>query len=97
VVQQQVLYLFQEVLTNVAKHAKAQQVGIDLLWSETALTVKLSDDGQGFDPEIIQPEGHFGLMLMRERAREINGRLTLTSNPAAGTNLTLWLPLDLVV
>ena len=97
VVQQQVLYFFQEALTNVAKHAKAQQVGIDLLWSEAALTIKLSDDGQGFDPEIIQPDGHFGLMLMRERVREINGRLTLTSNPAAGTNLTLWLPLDLVV
>jgi signal transduction histidine kinase len=97
IVQQQVLYLFQEALTNVARHAKAQQVWIELHWSDTALTVEFSDDGQGFDPENGQPEGRFGLMLMRQRAKELNGRLTLASNSAAGTDLTLWLPLELAV
>jgi PAS domain S-box-containing protein len=96
VVQQQLLYLFQEALVNVEKHAEAKSVDINLVWGEDTLTVSLSDDGKGFDPERIQSEGHFGLAIMQERAREINGQLTLTSGPDSGTLLVLRLPLDAV-
>ncbi len=94
IVQQQLLYIFQEALINVERHAGAQQVDINLVWGEDTLMVSLSDDGKGFDPEGIRPKGRFGLAIMQERAREINGQLTLTSCPNTGTLLVLRLPLD---
>ncbi len=97
IVQQQILYLFQEALTNVAKHADAHGVRINLLWLEKALKITLADDGRGFEPKFIQTEGHFGLVIMHERAEEINGHLTIISHPDVGTEVILQLPLDPVV
>jgi PAS domain S-box-containing protein len=93
IVQHQVLYIFQEALNNVVRHANARQVGLKLAWSEDSLTVILSDDGCGFDPNTSPPEGHFGLTIMQERAEEIKGFLSITSRPNVGTELTLRLPL----
>jgi PAS domain S-box-containing protein len=92
IVQQQVLYLCQEALVNVERHADAGQVDIDLAWGEDSLTLSLSDDGKGFDPEGVRCDRHFGLAIMHERAQEINGQLTLTSCPDMGTELVLRLP-----
>jgi signal transduction histidine kinase len=58
------------------------------------LTITLADDGKGFDPYAVGGNGHFGLAIMQDRAREINGRLTLTSRPGGGTQVALCLPLD---
>jgi signal transduction histidine kinase len=94
VVQQQLLYLFQEALNNVAKHAGAGQVDIGLSWTEDTLTATLADDGCGFDVENLQgAPGHYGLRIMRERAQEINGQLTFNSRPGYGTQILLRLPL----
>lgn len=93
-VQRQLLYLVREALTNVEKHAQARRVEIDLDWSADALTLVLADDGQGFEPDELMPNGHFGLEIMRERAREIKGQLAIHSSPDAGTKVRLLLPLD---
>lgn len=93
-IQHEVLSLFQEALANIAKHARARHVGILLIWAADALTIKLLDDGRGFEPEAIQPNGHLGLTIMQERAEEINATLTLTSRPDTGTQVTLQLPLS---
>ena len=92
-VRHQVLDIFREALANVEKHANAQRVVIDLQWAEDMLRIDFVDDGQGFDPDAIVSNGHFGLAIMRERAEEIGGRLTLVSRPNLGTELTLQLPL----
>jgi two-component system nitrate/nitrite sensor histidine kinase NarX len=92
--QHQVLYLIRESLTNVAKHAQARRVVIHLCWTAGNLTIKLADDGRGFEPAGIQPNGHLGLAIMQERAMQINGFLKLESYPGFGAELTLWLPLD---
>ncbi len=96
VIQQQVLYICQEALINVEKHANALQVDINLQWTEDTLTIDLSDDGRGFETKVPQPDGHFGLTIMQERAEEIKGLLSITSNPGSGTELTLRLPLTLI-
>jgi len=93
-VQRQLLYLVREALTNVEKHAQARRVEIDLDWSADALTLALADDGQGFELDELMPNGHFGLEIMRERAREIQGQLAIHSSPDAGTRVRLLLPLD---
>jgi signal transduction histidine kinase len=92
-VQSEILYLFQEALTNAARHADATRVSIRLVWAEDSLTIQLLDNGRGFVPESLPVNGHHGLSIMQERAKEINGRLVLLSHPNVGTELTLWLPL----
>ncbi len=94
VVQQQILFLFREALNNAVKHADAQQVGITLSWGESALTITMTDDGCGFGVGDLAGDGHYGLRMMQERADEINGQLTLSSRPDAGTQVTLRVPLS---
>jgi PAS domain S-box-containing protein len=93
IVQHQALYIFQEALSNVVRHANAQHVDLKLVWTEDILTIILADDGCGFDPNTSLADGHYGLTIMQERAEEINGFLSITSRPTVGTELTLRLPL----
>lgn len=76
----------QEALTNVRRHARATTVTVDLV--QDRLTI--SDDGDGFDPDL--PQGGYGLRGMRARAEQIGARLTVTSAPGAGTTITLDVP-----
>lgn len=78
----------QEALNNVAKHAKASRVDIDLQDDGTVIELRIRDDGKGFEPEQIF-SGHYGLSMMRERAELAGIRLTITSQPGHGTELVM--------
>jgi two-component system nitrate/nitrite sensor histidine kinase NarX len=78
----------QEALNNVAKHAKASQVEIHLKEEGAEIELRISDDGQGFDPNQTL-SGHYGLSMMRERAQTVGAQLTVTSQPGHGTELTI--------
>jgi two-component system nitrate/nitrite sensor histidine kinase NarX len=78
----------QEALNNVAKHAKASRVQIDLNHEGTAIELRIRDDGKGFDPEQTV-SGHYGLGMMRERAEAVGALLTVTSQPGRGTELVM--------
>jgi PAS domain S-box-containing protein len=82
----------QEALNNIAKHAKASQVDIDLKQAGALFELHIRDDGQGF--ELKQPlPGHFGLSMMRERAEGVGAHLSIKSQPGHGTDLMLsWTP-----
>lgn len=84
--------VFQEALTNVARHAQAQHVWVQLSVQADTLQLQLRDDGCGFDSQ--KPGAHaLGLLSMSERTREIGGELQLASRPGQGTQLTLTAPL----
>lgn len=78
----------QEALNNVAKHAKASRVEIDLRHEGTSIELRIRDDGIGFDPEQTV-SGHYGLGMMRERAEAVGALLTVTSQPDHGTELVM--------
>lgn len=78
----------QEATHNAVKHARARHLALSLLPGSAGWTLRVRDDGQGFDPASTRP-GSLGLKSMRERAALIGGRLTLESVPGAGTTLTL--------
>jgi signal transduction histidine kinase len=78
----------QEALYNVAKHAKASQVEIDLKQEGAVIELRIRDDGQGFDPKQTF-SGHYGLSMMRERAEAARALLSVTSQPGHGTELTI--------
>lgn len=71
--------LVQESLTNVAKHAQAERVRVEVGLEYDVVRVEVTDDGRGFDPE-ADAEG-FGLVGMRERVALAHGRLTIDSEP----------------
>ncbi len=80
-----------ETLHNVVKHAKARNVMLELRIQDHELTLRISDDGVGFEVDRDYP-GHFGLRGIRERLDRVGGRLELFSGPGLGTRLVAALP-----
>ncbi|GAB3413454.1 sensor histidine kinase [Flindersiella endophytica] len=79
----------QEALTNVRKHARASLVEVTLTYGDDQTSVEVSDDGVGFDVDAA--EG-FGLRGMRNRVRQVEGRLEVTSRPGQGTSVKVVVP-----
>ena len=85
----------QEALNNVVKHATASRVMINLSVDETAVCLRVEDDGVGFEPKKgngRSPNG-LGLRTMQERAEALRGRLEIHSTPGQGTAVKARLPL----
>jgi signal transduction histidine kinase len=77
-------------MTNVLKHAEAQQMEIRLVFGSDTVSLSIADDGAGFDPR-AQHEG-FGLLGMRERAERIGAHLLVSSRPGHGTRIETVIP-----
>ena len=80
----------QEALTNVLRHAEAQQVVVVLDASGGELCLSVTDDGRGFDPS--RTPG-LGLVTMRERAQQLGGRFEIDAGDIGGTVVRAWLPM----
>ena len=78
--------IVQEGLTNIVKHARAQQVRLQLTSSAAIVTLNLEDNGQGFDVE--QTKSGFGLQSMRDRAESVSGTFTVNSSTQKATHGT---------
>jgi PAS domain S-box-containing protein len=91
-VQTQLFRCVQEAFTNVARHAAASRVELEVAADPDGVTVSVTDDGRGFDTASV-PERSLGLVGMRERARLVGGELLLESGPGEGTRITVRLPL----
>jgi len=83
--------IFKEAINNAAKYSKANTVEIDLQQQNDTLLLRVKDDGQGFEEQKVNAGN--GLRNLRERAKEVNGTITLTSAKNKGTELELQLPL----
>jgi len=88
-----VFRIFQESLTNVARHAHATRVEARLERQNNRITFHVSDNGEGFDPEKAKANKSLGLVGMQERAFLLNGDLKIAGVPGAGTTMTLTIPL----
>jgi PAS domain S-box-containing protein len=84
----------QEALTNVARHAFATRVKIDLQVKGSLLTLTVSDNGRGFNPQKLEESDCLGLAGMRERASLLGGNLEMQSKPGKGTRVYFRLPLE---
>jgi len=89
----QIFFIFREGLSNVEKHARAGRVQVDLLWGTYDVTLRIQDDGQGFDVHPIERKKHFGLDFMRQRVQELNGHFSIHSTPGIGTELIIQIPI----
>lgn len=94
VVENNLLRLGQEAITNATKHAQAKSIRVALHFGEKQFQLAVEDDGAGFDTaHPPASEGGFGLVGMRERAQELKGELNIRSQPGQGTKVQLNVPL----
>jgi ligand-binding sensor domain-containing protein/two-component sensor histidine kinase len=85
------LLIFKEAVTNIARHAQANHVRVEMGIEKRAIRLVISDDGQGFDPQ-ARSDGH-GLQSLRQRAAELQGTLEIESAPGRGTTVQVIAPI----
>jgi signal transduction histidine kinase len=87
------LRLAQEAITNALKHAQAPHINITLTFSARQVKLCVKDDGQGFD--LTQQALHYGLgiRIMKERVANMDGQLTIVSQPGQGTLVMVRVPM----
>jgi two-component system, NarL family, sensor kinase len=83
--------LVQEALNNVAKHARASLVEVQVALADGELRLAIADDGAGFDPGAVGHDGS-GLRGMRDRVELFGGRITIDSRPGGGARITVSVP-----
>ena len=88
-IEQAVYRITQEALTNVADHANARHLTVQLRRFDSRLVLTVSDDGKRFDPLIHPSAKRFGIQGMQERAEMLGGLLHVESQPSAGTVVML--------
>ena len=84
--------IFQESLTNVARHAQATSVEARLEVEGDELIFSVHDNGKGFDPQEAKARKSLGLVGMQERAHLLNGEVSIEGIPGSGTTLMLRFP-----
>jgi signal transduction histidine kinase len=89
--------ILQESLTNVARHADAQRVGVALSLDDGWMSMEVTDDGKGISVLDRESSRSFGLMGMRERAQVFGGRLDIDGVPGEGTRVQVMIPLSRLV
>jgi NarL family two-component system sensor histidine kinase YdfH len=81
-----------EALTNVARHAQAKKVKVEVVVDTESLLVIIQDDGRGFDLTVV-PSGHYGVLGMQERIRLSGGEFEVKSQIGVGTAIRMKIPL----
>jgi signal transduction histidine kinase/ligand-binding sensor domain-containing protein len=84
--------IVQEALANAAKHSRATRIVVRLARAKGEVTLTVSDNGLGFDRGRLTTSGGLGLITMRERAGQLNGRFEFDSTPGRGTAITVVVP-----
>ena len=93
----ELLRIGQEAITNAVRHSGASQIALELRFDHAAVTLRVSDDGRGFDVSCpdTEPNKHYGMTTMRERAEELGGRLSVVSTRDRGTVVEAIVPTEL--
>jgi signal transduction histidine kinase len=93
-VEDNLLRIGQESITNALKYARAERIQIELIYQARLVRLRVEDNGQGFDPAALaETDGvRFGLLGMRERAKQLGARLSIQSHPGRGTEVVVEVP-----
>jgi NarL family two-component system sensor histidine kinase YdfH len=88
-----ILRIVSEGISNIARHAQAQQAQVNIADTGETIDIRIQDDGIGFDPQVeMNRAGHYGLLGIRERVRLAGGEVDYLSKPGGGTQLHISLP-----
>jgi signal transduction histidine kinase/ligand-binding sensor domain-containing protein len=95
IVRDEIYRIASEALRNAFRHAEAQQIEVELRYDDGLLRLRVRDDGKGIDATFLTAEGrtgHFGLTGMRERAKLMDGKLSVWTAAESGTEIELIIP-----
>src|SRR5581483_8704745 len=95
IVEENLLRIGQEAMTNVVKHSGATLATIRLGFATETVTLAVKDNGSGLVPEKVAAQGdrHFGLLGMAERSKRLGGRFSVMGAPGEGTTITVSIPI----
>ena len=85
-------HICQEALANIAKHARAARVDVNLWTAADRALLEVSDDGRGFDMKNMRLSIGHGLANMQTRAQNVGGEVDISSEPGEGTTILAWVP-----
>lgn len=85
--------IFQESLTNVARHSHAKRLKVSLEHKDSNIILTIADDGKGFDKDKIADKRTLGILGMKERTSMIGGAYEITGTPGKGTVVVVSIPL----
>ncbi|MEI9974716.1 MAG: histidine kinase [Ignavibacteriota bacterium] len=89
-IEEDLLRIAQEAVNNAMRHASADQIRVELAYGERSLSLRVSDNGHGFDlEEGYRKSGHWGLKGMQERAAQIRGTCTIKTTVGQGTDIEI--------
>ncbi len=86
--------VYQESLTNVARHAEATEVNSSLLFDDNCFVLTIKDNGKGFNMDEIKSKNRLGIVGMKERIKIMNGELTINSEITKGTSVSVKLEIE---
>jgi signal transduction histidine kinase len=86
--------IFQEALTNIARHSQATKIGISLLNHQSNIYLEIMDNGNGISPEQIKDFKSLGIHGMEERAMVFGGQVYIEGIPGKGTIVKVEIPID---
>ena len=86
--------IFQESLTNIARHAQARQVKVNLQVKDKLLILNIEDNGRGFDTSILNKKRTLGILGMEERSLMMGGKYIIKSEPGEGTTVKVTVPAE---
>jgi len=86
--------IFQEILTNVARHSRAGKIWVHLGAQDREVVLEVEDDGVGISPEVVSQPRALGLIGMRERAAIFGGQVEIGGAPGKGTTVIVRMPID---
>jgi ligand-binding sensor domain-containing protein/signal transduction histidine kinase len=92
-IEEELLRIGQEAVANAVRHASATRIDVQLIYEAERVSLRVEDDGRGFTPGTDEPEGHYGIRGMQERAGEIDAALSLESTVGEGTRVSVEAPL----
>jgi signal transduction histidine kinase len=92
-----VFHITREGLMNALKHAQASDMWIRVLEEDDDIVLQLEDNGRGFNTNLPGPEGHFGMAMMRDRAKVGGGSFEVESEVGKGTTITVRFPTALLM
>lgn len=87
-----IVRITQEAVTNANRHANASSLSIELGFTATGISLKVSDDGRGFDA--AHTSDGIGMSTMRDRAQQIGAEFAVVSDPMLGTQVVMTLPIS---
>jgi signal transduction histidine kinase/ligand-binding sensor domain-containing protein len=89
IIRDEIYRMAREALRNAFSHAQARHIETEITYGDRTLEVRIRDDGKGIPPEVLEAgrRGHYGLCGMRERVRQIGGKLEIWSREGAGTEI----------